>query len=274
MSKYTLLKKSKSLVNLVLKFTGLKVIRAGSDDLLLSKLKTSLLDIENIYREVVFGNNYPVEKDSRIKLMTELCGTSNGEALYIVKYLNDSITVDGDICEFGVAQGATSSLMANEIMDTSKNIWLFDSFEGLPKPTEHDELKDDIFDLGSMEAYTGAMATKVDLVNTRLSEIRFPKERTKIVSGFIEKTITSRNLPDDICFAYIDFDFYEPIKIALGYLDKNMNIGGSIVVDDYDFFSTGVKKVVDEFIDANKKKYHVIFPVKSAGHFVVLKKFQ
>ena len=34
---------------------------------------------------------------------------------------------------------------------------LFDSFEGLPMPTERDQLKDDIFALGSMAAYAGAM---------------------------------------------------------------------------------------------------------------------
>jgi hypothetical protein len=37
----------------------------------------------------------------------------------------------------GIAQCATSALIANEISSSKKNLWLFDSFKGLPKPTEN-----------------------------------------------------------------------------------------------------------------------------------------
>ncbi len=76
----------------------------------------------------------------------------------MVLHLNRALGLDGDVCEFGVAQGATSALIANEIRGTEKDLWLFDSFEGLPKPTDHDILIDDIFNLGSIDRYQGTMA--------------------------------------------------------------------------------------------------------------------
>jgi hypothetical protein len=37
----------------------------------------------------------------------------------------------------------------------------------------------------------------------------------------------------------VDFDFYEPIKGALEFLDTRMPAGGRIIVGDYGFFSGG-----------------------------------
>ena len=64
----------------------------------------------------------------------ELIGTTIGEAIYVIQNLHEGLRVSGDVCEFGVAQGATSRLLASEIMSTDRKLWLFDSFEGLPAP--------------------------------------------------------------------------------------------------------------------------------------------
>ena len=97
-------------------------------------------------------------------------------------------------------------------------------------------------------------------------------EKTKIIKGFIEQTIHTPNLPEKVCFAYIDFDFYEPILIALQYLDRVLQPGGFVIVDDYNFFSEGVKIAVDEFYSVNRERYELTFPVKSAGFFCILRK--
>src|SRR5205807_7048164 len=47
-------------------------------------------------------------------LLASLTATSIVEALFILKYLYAAMEVEGDICEFGVAAGATSALLANE----------------------------------------------------------------------------------------------------------------------------------------------------------------
>ena len=230
----------------------------------------AIKELEGAYRELLF-KDLP-ENDERTRLMSELIGTGLSEALYLLNYLNKALKLEGDVCEFGVAQGATSALMANEIEGTDKNLWLFDSFQGLPGPSKKDVLLDDIFGLGSIEAYEGTMACGTGMVIGRLRRIGFPDSRTRIVPGFIEETIKNPDLPGRVCFAYVDFDFYEPIIAALKFLDKVLPAGGFVMVDDYGFFSAGAKEAVDEFVDANKDRYRMIFPIKASGHFCILEK--
>jgi len=234
--------------------------------------KKSIREIEDLYREFVF-KELPPHDDGRINQMANLLVTEISEAIYVLNYLHKSLILQGDICEFGVAQGATSAFMAYEMRNTDKSIWLFDSFKGLPKPSKKDILiKDDIFNADSIEAYEGSMACEVDMVKQRLKDINFPSTRVKIIPGFIEETINQPNLPNDVCFAYIDFDFYEPTLIALNFLDNVLQKGGFVVVDDYDYFSTGVKIAVDEFVAAHHEKYDFSLSLKSAGHFCILEK--
>lgn len=158
------------------------------------------------------------------------------------KALGHIENLPGDVCEFGVAQGETSALIASEISNSSKVLHLFDSFAGLPAPTDKDQLKDDIFSLGSMDAYQGEMSCPLDMVKGRLAMIGFPESKYQIYQSFIEELVKTKNgFPEMVSFAYVDFDFYEPIKIALEYLITSLSKGGVIMVDYYNFFSTGAK---------------------------------
>jgi len=220
-------------------------------------------------------DNLIITNEIRPKLLARLLGTPPSEAYFIVQALAKCKDLTGDVCEFGVAQGETSALMANEIADSSdKRIHLFDSFEGLPKPSDKDQLKDDIFSLGHIEAYAGTMSCPEDMVRSRLDAISFPSTRYVIHKGFIEQLIhEDKGMPKEVCFAYVDFDFYEPIKIALDFLHRVTPIGAIIIVDDYDFFSTGVKMAVDEFVESKMSTgtvYDCQVPNKRYGHFAVL----
>jgi len=240
---------------------------------LLQKYSVLLKELDGCFSEIIFPDLPPCE--GRLNLMAKLIGTPPSESLYIVAYLQKALHLDGDVCEFGVAQGATSALLANEIRATEKSLWLFDSFQGLDKPSEKDVLINDIFNLGSIDKYKGTMACKVDDVKARLRDILFPASRTKIVAGFIEETINSRNLPDRVCFAYIDFDFYNPILTALRFLNAHLSTGGFVVVDDYGFFSSGAKSAVDEFLQEQPGSYEAIFPHRFASQstpFCILQK--
>jgi O-methyltransferase len=105
-----------------------------------------------------------------------------------------------------------------------------------------------------------------------LAEVDIPEDRIKIVPGFIEDTLTSREVPDQVCFAYVDLDFYEPILTTLRFLHEVIVPGGFIVIDDYGWFSAGAKLAVDEFFESYRSSYALFSPVKSAGHFVMLQR--
>ena len=205
-----------------------------------------------------------------------MLGTPPSEAYFIIHALAKCKSNSGDVCEFGVAQGETSALIANEIRPGEKILHLFDSFEGLPKPSEKDQLIDDIFSLGSIEAYKGTMACPEDMVRARLDAISFPLQRVHIHKGFIDKVLTEdSNLPKKISFAYVDFDFYNPIKITLNFIHDVSSAGTIIIVDDYGFFSAGAKTAVDEFLEemnTSETTYDCIVPDSRFGHFAVLTK--
>jgi hypothetical protein len=229
------------------------------------------VEVEELYRHFLF-TDLP-KREGRARDLSDLIGTTVSEAVYVIKNLHDGLKVPGDICEFGVAQGATSKLLASEIMPLAdRNFWLFDSFEGLPAPTKEDRLIHDIFKLGTMDKYKGTMASPETEVLGKLASVNFPRERIKVKKGWVKDAIKSGELPGKVAFAYVDFDFYDPIKDALEFLDTRMAAGGRIVVDDYGFFSEGAQLAVDQFVAAAGDRYKFEMPLPFAGHFCMLSK--
>jgi O-methyltransferase len=206
----------------------------------------------------------------RTTLLARLRGTPPAEAFFIIKALFQTQNVGGDVCEFGVAQGETSALVANEILAGEKKLHLFDSFQGLSDPSAEDELLNDIFSLGQMPAYKGTMSYQKKWVISRLDAINFPSARYTIHEGFVEDVLKAEiNLPEAIAFAYVDFDLYAPIKSTLEFLHTRTGRGAIIIIDDYDFFSSGVKKAVDEFVRTHSQ-YQFQIPEDAYGHFAIL----
>lgn len=264
-------KKFKKIANLLLNKLDLEIIRKYEMNFLLGKYKDLIKEHEELFIECIF-KDFPKNKE-RHNLMINLNGTQISEAIYIIYYLHKSLRLNGDICEFGIANGRTSALLANEIKPTNKKLWLFDSFQGLSKPTKEDILINDMFKLGNMNKYKGQMNYPVSDVLEQLKKISFPKNRIKIVPGFINDVIKNcKKLPKEICFAYVDFDLYKPTLTALNFLNEHLIKKGHIIIDDYNYFSKGVKTAVDEFLKDNINNYDVVLPNKFAGNFCILQK--
>ena len=210
--------------------------------------------------------------EGRLELLEELEGQGVCEALLILGSLHRTLDKEGDVCEFGCAAGATSALLANEIRTTDKTLWIFDSFQGLPKPTQKDHLLDDFWSLGSMEAYEGTMSYSPEMVKSKLDRVNFPASRVNIISGFIEQTLHLERVPEKISFALVDVDFYVPVLTALLFLRERLTIGGRIVVDDYGTFSSGAKTAVDEFVASYSDCFSTELPPHGAGHSIILTK--
>jgi O-methyltransferase len=272
--------KMTSALNDVLSTVGLSVIRSSTHvryksmerdlDRCWPQFLDTIEEMEAAAREILFSDLQP--KKGRSEFMAYLQGTRRWEAFYLLAYLHRALQQEGDVCELGVAQGYTSALIASEIKHTNKRFNLFDSFQGLSKPTKEDELIDDVLSLGSMDRYEGTMAFPVAQVLSQIRRAEFPKDRIKVYEGFIEASIKRPDLPQKVCFAYIDFDLYLPIKQALEMLHDRVPPGGVLMVDDYGYLSTGVKKAVDEFCLAFPGIYDAILPKQFAGHFIVLQK--
>jgi hypothetical protein len=116
------------------------------------------------------------------------------------------------------------------------------------------------------------MAEDQSQVLWRLRRAQFPLARARIVPGFIDDTIHQPGLPDQVCFAYVDFDFYAPIRTALEFLEPRLSAGGYVVVDDYGHFSAGAQAAVDEFIAQRPGQWTLQKPPGFAGQFAILQK--
>jgi O-methyltransferase len=211
------------------------------------------------------------ESKDRIGLLSRLRGAGVGEGAHLVTCLASVTCLPGDICEFGVGSGATSALLANELRGTGKVLWLYDTFAGLPAPTADDELINDVDQLGSMAAYQGRMRHAQSEVLDRLRSIGVSAEAYRIVAGLFDDTIADERLPKQVCFAYVDFDFYAPIRAALEKLLPRLSPGGIIVVDDYGYFSNGAQKALDQFLAAYPELFEIEVPNYCHDKFAILR---
>lgn len=157
--------------------------------------------------------------------------------------------VEGDFTEFGCYRGDTSLLLADIIRNSSRKLWLYDSFEGLPKKRKEDE------------SVLGENFKEKELFVTK-REVKERFLRAGIPVPIIKKAwfcdLREDDLPDKIAFSFIDGDFYESIRDALRLVEPKMSNGGVIVVHDYSNPALpGVKKAVDEWTKS-KNDYRVI----------------
>jgi O-methyltransferase len=200
------------------------------------------------------------EDPARDIFLARLLGTSVPEGIYIANFLHLSLCDPGDVCEFGVAQGATSALLANEIKQKGRALWLYDSFDGLPENTSEDELPP-----GSTRH---AMATPERLVHARLRRPPLCFENYHIVKGHFSN-VGGTPGPENICFAYIDFDLFAPILDALDFAHSRLTANGAMIVDDYGSWA-GARKAVQQFLSAHSREYNILLPPEPYGHFCVL----
>ena len=172
--------------------------------------------------------SHQIHADELFVLLTELAGVLQNNT-------------DGDVVELGCYEG-TSALFEARVMQQlapDKKLWLYDSFEGLPEKTQQD-----IAALGADFKGGELKASKRQLQRNFIkADLPLP-EVTR--AWFYE--LDPSDLPDTICFAFLDGDFYESIMDSLKLVWPKMAAGGVIVVDDYQNAALpGAAHAVNEF---------------------------
>ena len=151
-------------------------------------------------------------------------------------------SVPGDVVELGCYEGTSALFLARllQARGSDKKLWLYDSFEGLPAKTAEDESASGVlFKEGELKASKARLAK--NFVKAGLP----PPEITK--AWFYE--LDPEDLPAQICFAFLDGDFYESILDSLKLVWPKMSEGGVVVVDDYQNLALpGAARAVDEWI--------------------------
>jgi O-methyltransferase len=164
--------------------------------------------------------------------------------------------IPGDIVECGVWRGGSSMAMALALLangDTSRRLFLYDTFEGMTAATNADVddrgQRADALLAGAARTEGGVWAiASLEDVRRNVQLTRYPKERVTFVKGAVEQTL-SGTAPDQIAVLRLDTDWYESTKAELDYLYPRLAMGGVLIIDDYGHWQ-GARRAVDEYFAA------------------------
>jgi O-methyltransferase len=161
--------------------------------------------------------------------------------------------VPGAVVECGVWRGGSMQAVALTLLalgDSDRELHLFDTFEGMPEPSERDRRHDgepaaDILARSPRTGKTWAVAGLED-VRAGMAETGYPGERIHFHPGRVEQTIPAE-APEQIAILRLDTDWYESTRHELEHLYARVPAGGVVLIDDYGYWE-GARQAVDEFL--------------------------
>ena len=171
---------------------------------------------------------------------------TEAETARILELARECLGIEGDFVEMGCYKGDTSLLLAEVLKGSSKRLWIYDSFEGLPEKSVEDESV-----LGE-NFQSGELLVSKREVKERFLRAGLPVPVIK--KGWFDE-LSPDDMPEKVAFAFLDGDFYESIKCSLKLVSGRMVKNGAILVHDYNNLALpGVKKAVDEWGEINNIK--------------------
>lgn len=172
--------------------------------------------------------------------------------------------IPGDIVECGVWRGGSMAAIARALVlvgDTSRTLYLYDTFEGMPPPETVDR---DLHGRTAAELLQQAprapgdniwaYATLEDVQNN-MRATGYPEERIVYVAGKVEDTLPA-TIPARIALLRLDTDWYASTRHELQHLYPRLSSGGVLIVDDYGHWQ-GSRQATDEFLATLPRPLHL-----------------
>ena len=160
------------------------------------------------------------------------------EAFMIYSIVKTQTAIQGDLAEVGVYQGGSAKLICE--VKKEKELYLFDTFTGLPELSEEDTHFGEKYWHENEFSNTSAESIKELLnkyVNVHITKGKFPESGEKIIDK-------------KFCFVHLDVDLYKSTIESLKFFFPKMVKGGIILI--HDFHSDGIQKAVREFKSENQ----------------------
>jgi len=182
-----------------------------------------------------------------------LVGVNDSHILY--QFALHAKSLPGDIAEVGVYKGGTAKLLAKACEATGKNIYLFDTFGGMP-PTDfaRDNHKEGDF---ADVTYEEVKEYLNDCPHAHLYQGFFPDTAAPVE----EKTFS---------LVHVDVDIYRSVLDCCQFFYPRLVSGGVMIFDDYGRFSCpGARAAVDEFFADKAERPIYIGHLHSAQAFAI-----
>jgi len=183
-----------------------------------------------------------------------------GYALYnAVKYIVEA-NIPGNFVESGVWKGGSAMIMALTLVElkcTSRQIWLFDTFEGMPAPQDTDidlsgrtakeqlSAQSDHADTSLVWAIAG-----IEEVKTNLASTQYPMDNLHFVQGDVVST-AAQTKTGPLALLRLDTDWYASTRAELHNFWHRLIKNGVLIIDDYGHWQ-GAQKAVDEFFNSTE----------------------
>ena len=168
--------------------------------------------------------------------------------------------ISGDVVEMGCNEGATSIFIQYYLKGFGiyKRFHVYDSFEGFPELSVEDQQKYE------------RKFVKGDFV-TSPEQMRYNFRKLGISYPIIHKgwfgELKDKDLPERICFAFLDGDLYQSIMDSLNKIYDRLSHGAVVCIHDYQWkILPGVEKAVNDFL-SDKPERDFVSMVNNIGIF-------
>jgi O-methyltransferase len=172
--------------------------------------------------------------------------------------------IPGAFAECGVWRGGSVLAMLLKLKQmgvTDREVYLFDTFEGMTEPTDKDTSAFEppapvTWQRARQEgerAWPQFFSTEVyneQRVRELLMTASYPLERLHFVRGPVEQTLPG-SAPESIALLRLDTDWYESTRHELECLYPRISPGGVLIIDDYGHWE-GCRQAVDEYFSSGK----------------------
>ncbi|MEM7468974.1 MAG: TylF/MycF/NovP-related O-methyltransferase [Pseudomonadota bacterium] len=186
--------------------------------------------------------------------MTSQARVANLE--YATRYIATH-NIPGDFVECGVGAGGSMMAVALTLLDekiSERRLLLYDTYEGMAKPTDKD-----VSVFGKPATRKWEKKTRdgnctwhnfpLEDVQANLALTRYPSSKLEFHKGFVQDTLP-HNDSDAIALLRLDTNLYESTVAECKHLFPKLQRGGVLIIDDY-YRWLGQKEAVDEYLAEN-----------------------
>jgi hypothetical protein len=217
-------------------------------------------------------------------LNPELAGLTDGDRAIVERALPHTMTgvarlqalidavrylerrgVAGAFAECGVWRGGSVLAMIETLRGAGappREIWLYDTFEGMTEPTDEDISAFEPPALATWREATargdrpwaelfGADVFSEESVRSTLTATGYPTDHLHLVRGPVEETLPGQMPEGPLALLRLDTDWYESTRHELVHLYPRLASGGVLIIDDYGHFE-GARRAVDEYFAAHE----------------------